>query len=525
MTNEELNKQLIDIFSSFQTKPILFFGSGMSKRYYNLPSWAELLTHYAKLTQPDNQFAFRYYSNLAIKAVKEAELAEEYHYPTIASLIESDYNQAFFSTPSFASEIKAKYHNEIEAGQSPFKADICDYFKKNSNETQTLFNEIIALSSLKNRVSNVITTNYDDFLEKLFINYKPLVGQSYIFNNKPHAVGNIFKIHGSIENPESIVLTQEDYLKFNDKSKFLSAKLLTLFIEFPIIFVGYSVSDVNIRNILYDIKQCLNEDSALKLSKRMLFIENTDSIEKQDIIEVEIAGIQMKKIRLFDYNILYDAFNNILDSIDVSTLRLLEDKIVQLIQSTDKSIERVYATSLENKELTPDTLAIYIAHESSVFDVGYSGIRLINICEDVLFHNKNYDPVGILSKTILSQKANFNRSKIPLYKYLESYTDPLDEFYTKNECIISKIDDIYSSAEKKHRLYKHPISRLNHITGTDDPLQTKINNIYLSLKALNISEVKEYIKSIWNRKNELDQTTRLTKIVCVIDWYENKKEH
>lgn len=52
-----------------------------------------------------------------------------------------------------------------------------------------------------------------------------------------------------------------------------------------------------------------------------------------------------------------------------------------------------------------------------------------------------------------------------------------------------------------------------------------IDNIYFSLRKLDITEVKEYIKSIWPRKNELNSLTHLTKIVCVIDLIENKKEH
>lgn len=521
MNTEDLRISLKEIFSNFKTKPILFFGSGMSRRYLSMPDWKTLLEYFAFLTNPDNPYSFNLYSNNANNFIRENNLPNELLYPQIAQLIENDYNHLFYSNTSFMAEVKKRHPELATNGVSPFKVSICDYLESKQKETEILLNEIIGLASIKNKISNLITTNYDDLLEIVFSNYSPLIGQSYIFNNKLKSIGNIFKIHGSINNPKTLVITYDDYLEFNEKSKFLSAKLLTLFIEYPIIFIGYSINDSNIKNIFSDIKMCLNSDTIEILSKKMLFIEWAESENEQNIIVTEIAGLQMIKIKLYDYNLLYDSFDHILDTIDVNTLRILEDKIAQLIESTDKRIDRVYATSLENKEISPETLAVFIAHESSVFDIGYSSIRLLNICEDILFHNKNYDSTGIIEKTILSQKGLFNRSKIPLHKYMKNYSGTLDSFYLKNKCIIHTIDDIYNAQDKKTRLYKHPISQLSHIVGTDDSLQTKIYNIYLSLKKLNIIEVKDYIKNIWSKKDDLNVKTHLTKIICVIDLFEN----
>lgn len=525
MNEKELKEKIDIIFKSFDTKPVLFFGSGMSKRYYNLPNWKELLSYFSKYIDPDNAFAFQAIKNEASQYIQKKEYSNDYLYPYIATLLEEKFNKLFFNNNSFCKEIKDKYHNEIKSGLSPFKAAICEYLNDSILETSTLKNEIISLETLINKTSNIITTNYDNFLEKLFPNYKPLVGQDYIFNNSINSVGNIFEIHGSINQPKSLTITLDDYVNFNNRSKFLSAKLLTLFLEYPIIFLGYSINDANIKNILSDIQCCLTNETSKKLANRMIFIEYVNSVDEQNIIETEIEGIRMKKIKLFDYNILFDSFDNIIDSVDVSTLRLLEDKIIQLVQSSNNKIDRVYATGLENKELTSENLAVYIGHESSVFNVGYSAIRLINICEDILFQNKCYDPTGIIENTILSQKNMFSRSKIPLYKYINDYDKDLDSFYFKNNCIINNLNDIYNKQERKTRLYRYPITHLNQIVGTNDNLNKKIDNIYFSLRKLEIQDVKSYIKSIWPRKNELHSFTHLTKIVCVIDLIENKKEH
>ena len=65
MENLELTKKLNEIFKEFDTKPVLFFGSGMSKRYYDLPNWENLLKYFSQIIDPNNTFAFQYLFNKA----------------------------------------------------------------------------------------------------------------------------------------------------------------------------------------------------------------------------------------------------------------------------------------------------------------------------------------------------------------------------------------------------------------------------------------------------------------------------
>jgi len=373
MTNEELVKELKELFTNFRTKPVLFVGSGMSKRYIDLPSWQPLLEYFANKIDPTNPYIFKKYLHEANTKIKENNLTPDMQLPIVASFLEKDYNSKFYSETEFEKELKSINYKEFSNTDcSAFKIAISLYLTDIGRYTSTYHDEIDNFKSLKNKVSNIITTNYDTFLEKQFTNYNTVIGQENMLSRNFSSIGNIYKIHGSVTNPSSIIITQEDYNKFNERSKFISAKLLTMFIEYPIIFLGYGLNDSNIKNICQDIQLCLNEDSAATLSKTLIFIERADSIQNQDIINVELAGLQMKKIVLYDYNILYQAFDCIVDSIDVATLRQLENQIVQLVQNTDKKVDRVYATSLENEELDSNNLAIYIAHDSSVFDIGYA---------------------------------------------------------------------------------------------------------------------------------------------------------
>lgn len=94
-------------------------------------------------------------------------------------------------------------------------------------------------------------------------------------------IAEIYKIHGSVQNPESIVINKADYQKFYDKGKYLAAKLMTIFMEYPIIFIGYSISDSDIQAILSDVVECLPLDKIETLQKD-LFLLNIIWISLED---------------------------------------------------------------------------------------------------------------------------------------------------------------------------------------------------------------------------------------------------
>ena len=94
-------------------------------------------------------------------------------------------------------------------------------------------------------IGSIVTTNYDKLIENLF-EFNPLIGNQILLSN-PY--GSIYKIHGCISQPDKIVLTSEDYNKFNTSYELIRAQLLSLFIHNPIIFLGYSINDETIRDI------------------------------------------------------------------------------------------------------------------------------------------------------------------------------------------------------------------------------------------------------------------------------------
>ncbi len=84
--------------------------------------------------------------------------------------------------------------------------------------------------------------------------------------------GSVYKIHGCVSDIQNIIITEEDYERFDKRYELIRAQLLSLFIHNPIIFIGYSISDVNIKNILKTIFMCIepNSKNAERIRKNFL---------------------------------------------------------------------------------------------------------------------------------------------------------------------------------------------------------------------------------------------------------------
>lgn len=76
-----------DVVEKFNTTPFLFFGSGMTRRYYNLPDWKGLLDYFAHKIREDD-FVYSSYENKASKMKTPVGLL-----PKVAELIQVDYDE------------------------------------------------------------------------------------------------------------------------------------------------------------------------------------------------------------------------------------------------------------------------------------------------------------------------------------------------------------------------------------------------------------------------------------------------
>jgi len=101
---------------------------------------------------------------------------------------------------------------------------------------------------------NVVTTNYDLLLNRC-LNVVPLVEDndlSYWDENERHLI----KLHGCIAQPDTIVVTKENYARFlaHRLNGLLCQQVRTLMATKTVLFIGYSLDDYNFRVINEQIR-------------------------------------------------------------------------------------------------------------------------------------------------------------------------------------------------------------------------------------------------------------------------------
>lgn len=326
-----MNKTWLDVVKEFNTTPFLFVGSGISRRYMGLPDWESLLKHFSNRIS-DDPFKF-----IGMKMKAEDDLA------VVGGNLQEQFDTRWISDPTFRTD-EEWIKDKVRGYCSPFKAEVAWYLKNVGTPQNEYLQEIETLKELcQDHISGFITTNYDDFLESLSPRtFKTYIGQDELIFSNPQQIAEIFKIHGSVDKPETILITDEDYKKFDKKSAYLAAKLMTIFLEYPIIFIGYRLNDRNVQKILSSIVECLDEDKLEDLSRRLIFVERNKKLTSEIVVStlsknVGSKSILMTKVETDDFQQLFNGLKLKEAGCPVRLLRLFKEKIYNYCLSTKPS--------------------------------------------------------------------------------------------------------------------------------------------------------------------------------------------
>ncbi|MFV0288403.1 MAG: SIR2 family protein [Mycoplasmatales bacterium] len=201
--------ELSEYLKKHNKYPILFVGSGISRRYMSTPDWRELIKKAFQLIgYTDVDFVAKI-NNLKQKEIKDNEillhLAEEMIQEYEAKYKELDDINEF--TKNVASIVT---QNEKK---SRFKELICQIINKYEKEEDN--SEIKAFRKINSKIYTFITTNYDNFLNDIITDRENIIGNNVILKEP---LKSIYKIHGCMSDSDSIVIGVSDYNKFKENN-------------------------------------------------------------------------------------------------------------------------------------------------------------------------------------------------------------------------------------------------------------------------------------------------------------------
>lgn len=326
---DEVSADIAQVLKTAECQPILFVGSGFTKRYAGGPNWEQLLAELAdKCPLIDKDFAY-------YKQAHGGDLKK------IGSAFSDLYREWAWGMG------KDSFPKEYFAAEAPgdifIKHMIAEILKdlgpdtENSYGSNDLDTEIEALKNISAHA--IITTNYDEVIEPLFPDYERIIGQQ-IMRKGYLSIGEIFKIHGCRSEPASIIINESDYKRFDEDKKYLSAKLLMYFIEHPLIFIGYRAEDPNIKSILYDVDKMVRAE--FQLVPNIYILEWNDKLDdnsypaRDKVISVAPdVNIRIKSISASSFEWVFKAFGQAgnLEKINTKLLRALMARSVELVRS------------------------------------------------------------------------------------------------------------------------------------------------------------------------------------------------
>ncbi|WP_237132720.1 SIR2 family protein [Pseudohongiella sp. O18] len=487
-----IKEELKEIFLQAHAGPFLFVGSGFSRRYLGLEDWGGLLSKFCDGLRP-----FEYYLSKANGQV-----------PMVATLMSADFNEYWWSSEAYEAS-RTKNKGKIKDQTSALRVEICEYLKSASvgKYKDSEYSEELNLISQLN-VDGIITTNWDRLLEELFPDYKVYIGQQELLFSNPQSIGEIYKIHGCSSRSKSLVLTDEDYIDFNDRNAYLAAKLITIFVEHPIIFIGYSVSDQNIASLLLSIAKCIGERAAEQLKNNLIFVQRLKEGEKEGLSEtfLTIDGVRIPIIvvKSETFSSVYEAIHETKRKIPARVLRYCKEQLYEIVktQSPEEKICVVDIDQVENKDDIEFVVGVGVVKERAEQDqeevgqYGYQGIKSIDLFTDLLRNNGGFDAKRIIEYTIPS--IGKGSSYIPVYKYLSeagiaSQADYERSGYDLSKWLNRKDDAFHTKTHARSFVKNHKESTAQEIVDSCTPENAAIFLSFLKPDKFDASVVRQFL--------------------------------
>jgi len=377
-------------------------------------------------------------------------------------------------------------------------------FRSNVNE------EIKEFKKASKNIGSIITTNYDTFIEDV-LDFNPLIGNDILLSN-PY--GSVYKIHGSVEQPENIVISEVDYEEFNEKYELIRAQLLSLFTHNPIIFLGYSISDDNIRKILETIFSYVDDNTNLfeKIRNNFLLVEyskdSLNNIVTDYDVSVNGVNIRINKLATDDYFSLYNHLSNLSLPISAMDVRRVSSVVAEIYKGGKRENSVKVQVAEDPEGLDNSDMVLAIGSEQTISYVHKSTLEMFEAYFEII-ENKEYQVIEVIDKLPIQSNQFF-----PMYGF-SCINNDIRKVERLKEQQNRKIANIKSKIEEKKDKYKSIYTSVKDVIQSTE---AKSNIPYIMIwntfeRNIELDDFEEFLREY---DRELNTTYR--RYLCVYDY-------
>lgn len=253
-----------------------------------------------------------------------------------------------------------------DEAKSLFKNKICDLANWLPNDKQTSdFRKIFDIIN----PAWVITTNYDLVLETILTGKSKSISPiNYL--SAPKNIIPVYHIHGTRLDPDSIVITQEDYIPLFRPNEYRQSKLSMTIRESTTLVLGYNLGDMNVLSALDWSKNIYTSQNEYPYEIVQAFWTDTPKEEpyrdENGNIIIEINDLKQFLNELSDYLL------NKKEEYDSKVKEL--DELIGLLEVDDEEIVQKF---IENREFRIRLLDLVSEFE---YHMIYSYIEFFTRC-------------------------------------------------------------------------------------------------------------------------------------------------
>lgn len=158
---------------------------------------------------------------------------------------------------------------------------------------------------------SIYTTNYENWTElscdAYGIQYHKIVNVSDIASAN-NGVREIIKFHGDFSDNNSIVLGETSYFERLEFETPLDIKLISYVLGRSVLFIGYSLNDINIRQLFYKLSK-IWKDHANDIAKPKSYIFTSKTNPVQELV-LDNWGIKTIKLPIDDHGQLLNTLKS-----------------------------------------------------------------------------------------------------------------------------------------------------------------------------------------------------------------------